>query len=199
MILTEQTGVAAAALPVAAFRAHLRLGTGFADAGLQDGLLESHLRAALAAVEARTGKILLARVFTWEVAAWRDGAAQALPVAPVGAVQSVVLVDRAGVEQVADAGHYRLVRDLHRPRLVATGACLPRIPAGGVAEVTFEAGFGPGWDDLPADLAQAVLLLAAEFYEHRHDPGLRGADALPAAVVGLVERWRNVRLLGGGA
>jgi len=57
-MLTEDTIVPTEALPIAAFREHLRMGTGFAEDTLQDGLLERHLRAALAAIEARTGKIL---------------------------------------------------------------------------------------------------------------------------------------------
>ncbi len=61
MMLVEQTTVPGAALPVAEFKDHLRLGTGFADDGVQDGVLEAYLRAAMAAIEARTGKILLTR------------------------------------------------------------------------------------------------------------------------------------------
>lgn len=199
MILVEQTAAPMAALPVAAFRAHLRLGTGFGEDSLQDGLLEGYLRAALGAIEGRTGKALLARVFGWETAAWRWPESQALPLAPVSAVQSVVITDSAGVQAVVAPERYRLERDLHRPRLVAMGGCLPFIPAGGVAEVSFTAGFGPDWGDVPPDLAQAVLLLAASFYEHRHDPGLGTRGALPFDVAGLIERWRNVRVLGGGA
>ena len=50
---------------------------------------------------------------------------------------------------------------------------------------------------LPVDLAQAVMLLAAEYYEHRHDAGVR-SGGLPFDVVTLIERWRTVRVLGGG-
>ena len=60
----------------------------------------------------------------------------------------------------------------------------------------FDAGFGVAWTDVPVDLRQAVLLLAGEFYEHRHDDGAQTAG-LPFGVVTLIERWRNVRLLGG--
>ena len=49
-MLVEQTTAPAAALPVADFRDHLRLGTGFADEGAEDSLLETFLRAAIAAV-----------------------------------------------------------------------------------------------------------------------------------------------------
>lgn len=194
-MLIEQTAVPAAALPVQALRDHLRLGTGFGTEGLQDGVLEGHLRAALAAVEARIGKALLARQFRLELAGWRDAGAQALPVAPVRAVTAVRLRDAAGETTVVAPARYRLQADRHRPRLLAVGLMLPEVPVDGLAEVVFEAGFGAGWAEVPPDLAQAVLLLAAKFYEQRHDGG---GLALPGAVQALLERWRNVRLLGGG-
>lgn len=46
-----------------ALKDHLRLGSGFADDGMQDGLIEGYLRAAMAAIEGRIGKVLLARRF----------------------------------------------------------------------------------------------------------------------------------------
>lgn len=51
MMLSEVTGVPQAALPVADFKDHLRLGTGFADDSVQDALAESYLRAAVSAIE----------------------------------------------------------------------------------------------------------------------------------------------------
>ncbi len=50
-------------MPVQALKNHLRLGTGFADDGMQDGLIEGYLRAAMAAIEGRIGKALIARQF----------------------------------------------------------------------------------------------------------------------------------------
>lgn len=197
MMLIEQTTVAGAALPVQALKDHLRLGTGFADDGMQDGLVENYLRAAIAAIEARIGKALVRRRFAWTVGCWRDDAQQALPVAPVSTVVSVTMIDRASVETLVDAGRYRLVRDTHRPKLAAAGTVLPGIPTGGQAEIVFEAGFGVTWSDVPADLAQAVLLLAAEYYERRHEFDARDA-AIPFGVTALIERWRTVRVLGGG-
>ena len=63
-------------------------------------------------------------------------------------------------------------------------------------EIVFTAGFGAGWAAVPADLAQAVLLLAAQFYETRHEGAV--AAGLPGAVQALIASWRNVRVLGGG-
>ncbi|MCT8329228.1 head-tail connector protein [Albidovulum sediminis] len=196
MMLSELNPVALAALPVAAFKDHLRLGTGFADDGTEDALAEAYLRAALAAIEARTGKAILARDFRLELTDWRDDWAQALPVAPVSAVASVTLRDAAGGTETVAPARYALERDLHRPRLKGAGGYLPGVPAGGTVEVVFTAGFGPAWADVPPDLAQAVFLLAAEYHEHRHEAG--GGRAMPYGIAALIERWRNVRVLGGG-
>ncbi|OWY08016.1 hypothetical protein B6V74_15730 [Thioclava sp. F42-5] len=195
MMLTEETVAAASALPVAEFRAHLRLGTGFSDVVEEDAALERYLRAAMAAIEGRTAKVLLARDFALSLEAWRDAVAQPLPVAPVSAVTEVRLVDAAEVITVVAPEGYRLVADLQRPRLAACGGELPSIPAGGVAEVRFTAGFGASWADLPTDLAQAVFLLASQYYERR-DEGAGGRE-MPYGVGALIERWRTVRLLGG--
>jgi len=195
MRLTETTGVPDAALPVQAMKDHLRLGSGFADDGMQDALIRGYLRAALAAVEARIGKALILRDFMLALNRWRDGAAQPLPVAPVAAVVSVTVVDEDGVPVAVPSARWRLEGDLHRPKLMARGVLLPEVPEGGRAEVVFEAGFG-AWEAVPADLRQAVMMLAAQYHELRHEAGVA---AMPFGVMALIERWRTVRVLGGGA
>lgn len=196
MRLDELTVVPDAALPVAAFRDHLRLGSGFGADSLQDTLLAGHLRAAIAVIEGRIGKVLIARRFRLVLEMWRGAEAQALPVAPVSALVEVALVDAGGARVVLPAGSFRLVSDAHRPKLAARSGGLPAMPVAGAAEVVFDAGFG-AWDAVPADLVQAVMLLAAEFYEARIDDGTRG-PGLPVMVQSLIERWRIVRVLGGG-
>ncbi len=197
MMLIEETAVPLSALPLDEFKAHLRLGTGFSDGDVQDPVLESFLRAALAAIEARTGKILIARAFSWTLAEWRDPTGQALPVAPVSAVTGFILRDRADDEEIIDPSHYRLEKDAHRPVLRPAGTVLPMIPAGGTAEIAFTAGYGPDWGALPADLGQAVLMLAAHYYEYRHETAL-GQGCMPFGVSSLIERYRIVRVFAGG-
>jgi len=197
MMLIEETAVPQAALPLAEFKTHLRLGTGFADDDIQDPVLESFLRAAIAAIEARTGKILIERSFSWTLTSWRDATGQALPVAPVNTVTRLTLRNRADEEEVISSDHYRLERDMQRPVLRPAGSLLPMVPPAGTAEVQFEAGMAQSWGTLPADLGQAVLLLAAHYYEYRHETA-QGESPMPFGVTSLIERYRTVRLFGGG-
>lgn len=198
MRLIEETTVPDPALPVAEFKAHLRLGTGFSEAGLQDGVLNGFLRAAIAAIEARTGKALIARQFTLVLNRWGDTGGQVLPVAPVTAVDQVAVVDAQGVETVLPATQYRLEQDDHSPVLRPVGALFPALPSGGSVRIGFTAGMAADWGGLPADLGQAVMLLAAHYYEYRDETAL-GQGCMPFGVTSLIQRYRPVRLgLGAG-
>ena len=196
-MLTEVTAVPTAALPVFQFRDHLRLGTGFSDDGLEDGLLETYLRAAIAAVEAWTGKALVERAFAQEIARWSEPGAHALPVAPVRRIDGLTLVDAGGGERTVAVERLRLEPDTHVPRLAGAVGALPAIPTGGRARLAFAAGFGPAWGDVPADLAHAVLMLAAFYWEYRHE-ARAGAERIPYGVSRLIASWRVVRVHGRG-
>lgn len=190
MMMVELTAVPGAVLPVAALAEHLRLARGFSDDGSQDAVLERCLRAALAAIEARIGKALLARRFLLTLAAWQSPEGQVLPLAPVQEIEAVRLITRAGGETVLDPARYRLHPDRHHPRLVATGMGLPAPGQAGTIEVVLRAGFGEVWEALPADLQQAVLMLAATYWGQDSAP----EQGIPLAVAVLLEPHRPVRL-----
>lgn len=196
-MLVELTTVPQESLPVARLKEHLRLGSGFTDDGVQDALLAGFLRAALAAIEGRIARALFEREFRWTLPAWRGLATVALPVAPVSAVSEVAIVDAGGGVGVVPPGAWRLVPDGQAPVLAAVGTALPTIPQGGHARVEFLAGYGPEWSDIPADLAQAVMLLAAHFHEFRHDMALP-SGCMPFGVTSLIDRWRPMRITAGG-
>ena len=160
-------------------------------------MLELYLRSAMAAIEARLGRALIARDFAWTVSRWREDASQGMPIAPVRSVASITLVDPDGTETAVDPEAWSVLRDAQRPRLVGRfGRSLPRIPRCGHAEIRFSAGFGEAWEDVPADLRQAVLLLAAHFYESRAEGGAV-AGTMPFGVLVLIEAYRATRLGGG--
>lgn len=197
MMIIEETAVPQAVLPLDEFKLHLRLGTGFSDGDIQDPVLESFLRAALSAVEARTGKVLISRNFLWTTSQWRDPSGQVIPLAPVSAVASVVLRDAQGLDKTVSPNTYRLEKHVHRPRLRPIGASLPSVPTHGEVEISLTAGIATEWEGLPADLSHAVLLLAAHFYEYRHETGL-SEGCMPFGVSSLIERYRDIRLFAGG-
>jgi uncharacterized phiE125 gp8 family phage protein len=192
-MLIEETGVAEADLPLEPFKAHLRMGSGFGTETVQEPVLASFLRAAIAAIEARTSKALISRLFTMTVQEWADPQAQALPVGPVRQILSVTVVARDAMETVIEPQRYWLVRDMQTPLLKPSGAMLPFIPPQGSVEVLFEAGLGESWDAVPADLQQAVLMLAAHYYEYRHETRL-GDGCMPFGVSSLIERYRPLRI-----
>ncbi|SFT44897.1 head-tail connector protein [Sedimentitalea nanhaiensis] len=193
MMLIEEVTVPDAALPVAEFKAHLRLGTGFGEDSLQDGVLKGFLRAAIAAIEARTGKILISREFTWSLTGWRDRSGQILPVAPVTAITGVTLIDELEVETEMPADQFRLEQDSQRPRIRPAGSLLPMVRTGGGVRIGLTAGYASEWGRLPADLGQAVLLLAAHYYEYRNETALSDG-CMPFGVSSLIQRYRSMRI-----
>jgi uncharacterized phiE125 gp8 family phage protein len=193
MMMVELTSVPGAELPVAELADHLRLAHGFSDDGSQDSRLESCLRAALSGIEARIGKALFRRRFVLTLMAWQATDRHVLPLAPVSGIDGVKLITRAGSETLVDPEHYRLRPDGQRPALVSTGTSLPAPGLGGTIEVEFTAGHAAEWTGIPADLRQAVLILAAEYWGQNMD----AQAGIPFAVSVLLEPHRPVRLRGG--
>ncbi len=193
MMLVEQTTPLASALPIREFADHLRLGSGFSDDGSEDTVLELYLRSALAGIEARIGKALIQRTFSWQISRWFAQDEQALPISPVQVINSVTVIDADDNSTAIDPSEYGLVTDVQRSKLRANGGNLPSIPRGGIADIDFDAGFGP-WAAIPAALKQAVFLLAAHYYENRS--GEAGAVDLPSGVAVLIESFRPIRIGG---
>ena len=197
MMLIEETAPAAEALPVAALREHLRHGSGFeiAEDNAETAALTGYLRAAIAAIEARTGKVLLTRRFRMQLDDWRDRLGQTLPLAPVVTVDRIEIDDGAGTVTTLQPDGWRLLPDMQRPTILPAGVILPNVPRRGFLTITFTAGFGDTWASVPADLSQAVLMLATRYYEDRSFEG--SANAMPFGVSALIERWRQIRTLAG--
>ncbi|MDF2232954.1 head-tail connector protein [Albimonas sp. CAU 1670] len=191
-MLSELEPAPWAPIPLAELAAHLRLPEGLEEQ--ERGALELYARAAGAAVEGMTGKALISRKFTWTVTRWRDAFSAPLPIAPVSWIDAVTMLDAEGGWQAADPSTYVLVPSAHRPRIEgARGRALPAVPVGGRIEVELTAGFGEDWNAIPADLRQAVMLLAAQYYEQRQVTADPVREA-PYGVEALVARHREIRL-----
>ena len=116
-----------------------------------------------------------------------------MPLAPVTSVEAVRLLDGAEMPTEVATSAYRLEMDAHFPILRATGTCLPAPVSGGQVEIVATVGFASQWSEVPADLRQAVLMLAAHYYEYRNDTAL-GGGCMPFGVTSLIARYRPVRM-----
>jgi uncharacterized phiE125 gp8 family phage protein len=194
-MLAEMTPVPGSALPLERLAEHLRLSRGFTNDGDLDAQLESCLRASVAAIEARTGKAVFRRRFVQTVTLWSTDERHVLPIAPVASVEAVRMIDRLGEVRVLEPSAYGLVTDMHCPGLVPRSVSLPTLGAGGSAEIEFLAGYSATWDGVPADLGQAVLMLAATFFGQDED----ASAGFPPGAMALIEPYRTLRLRGAGA
>jgi uncharacterized phiE125 gp8 family phage protein len=177
---------------VAELCAQLRLPAGAVADPDVAAMLRRLSDAALARVERLTARALARRRFALRVASLAEPAA--IPVEPAVAVEAVETVDPSGARIAHAPADWRIETATAGARLrhVGTGAA-PATPPGGHGEAVIVAGYGPRWADVPAELREAVALLAARAF----DDGAAGADAaaaLPRAVAALVEPYRRVRL-----
>jgi len=196
MNLTETTVLSSADFPVAELKDYLRLGSGFADDNAQDLLLETCLRAAMGAIEARTSKILITRNFDWIFYDYKKaGVAMVLPVSPVSWLNLFYTYSVAGVATVYSTNKFRLQVDSQQMKLVAKVGGVPEVPENGSGLIKITAGYGD-WADIPANLRQAMLLLAASYYENR-DVMVKGAVQMPYAVAALLAPFQRIRLRSG--
>jgi len=195
MNLTETTPLNSADFPIAELKDYLRLGSGFTDANVQDGLLETCLRAAMGAIEARTTKILIERSFNYSFTRYREErGGMLMPVSPIIYLNQIFVYDRAGASTSLSKNDFQLVNDSQRPVLQAKTGHLPEIPEQGWVVLRFVAGYGP-WADVPNNLQQAMLMLAATYYENR-DVMVNGSGQMPLAVAGLLAPFQRIRLGG---
>ena len=187
MTLLLVTGPTEEPVTLAEARAHLRL-----DATNEDALLAALMTAARAALEGQTRRAFVTQSWRLILNEW-PGDRVTLPLAPVSAVTAVTLHDTDGDRTVEPAA-YETSLEGDAPQL----ACVAGWPAptrriGGIS-IDFTAGYG-GAEAVPQPLKQAILLLAANWFENREPIALgESVHELPMAVAGLVAPYRRVHL-----
>jgi len=186
MTLTLLAGPAEEPVSLAEARAHLKL-----DATEEDALLTALLTAARATLEAETRRAFVAQNWRLTLDEWPLGPI-AIPLAPVAEVTSVKVAALSGAMLPLDPGFYETETGEHPRIAVKSGQAWP-MPATRLAgiEIGFTAGYG-AVADVPMPLRQAMLMLAAHWFEHREPVG-DGAK-LPRTVSALVKPFRRMRL-----
>lgn len=190
-MLTELSPLVVAPERIDDLAHHLRLSSGFGREPAVETALRTALEAAVRAVERRTGRVLVARRFAYRAAAWERGGRLTLPLAPVRALVALDVEDAEGACAPQSLESFALNAAAAQPRIVVRrGAAAPRAAAGGGLIATVDAGW-EAWEQVPAELRQAAVALAAGHFE-----GWRGDDAacVVDAVAALLAPYRQVRL-----
>jgi uncharacterized phiE125 gp8 family phage protein len=176
-------GPAVEPVTLAEMRAFLRL-----DDAAEDELVATLLAAARRAVEAASGRALIAPIWRVSRDRWPFDGIVALPLSPLIAVEEIRVTDAAGATAVLAPALYRADAAADPPRVIIDAAAPAPARAHGIA-IDVRIGYGAAPEDVPAPLRQAVCLLAAHWFEHR------GGDAAPPPDIGaLVAPFRRARL-----
>lgn len=193
-MVIDQSSVPIDLLPISSFKAHLRLASGFEEETLQDPVLIAYLSAAITAIEARINRIVLERDFVWTFSGEEANRTLSVPLRPVKFLKESVF-ETDGNDHVIGQNNVKLVRNPEN----ATFCIGQSIPSSSLVRVVLRVGMVKTWDMMPADLAQAILLLAAHYYEFRHEVNL-SSGCMPFGVTSLIDRYKLRRIsLGGGA
>lgn len=171
-------------------KAYLRLDT--AD---EDALVTRLVAAARHAAERATGRALITQSWRLTLDRWPGSRVIELPLPPLESVDGVTLIDDADVETPWPATN--TVADLAAEpgRLALRDGVAPPLPGrdiGGLA-VDFTAGYGAQPTDVPEALRQAMIRLAAHWFEHR-DGWQAGRGVLPGDIEALFAPYRVARL-----
>lgn len=160
----------------------------------EDGLLASLITAARLMVEAASGRFLIDQSWRLVLDRWPVSGEIWLPLSPASAISAARVYDLLGASQPVAAGSLQLDGAADPPVIRVVGE-VPEIGrAHGAIEIDLVAGYGATADAVPALLRQAVLRLAARWFERRGDAVGRDAEALPPEIMALIVPFRRVRL-----
>jgi uncharacterized phiE125 gp8 family phage protein len=158
----------------------------------EDALVGGLVSAAIATIEAQTGKFLSVKEFTQELAGFPCDLSHEIRLTrgPVLATPTPVIeYDPSDGADAAAIEDFRLVEGRNGALLPAYGEVWPTtLPGPGTVRITYSAGFADG--EAP-DLDQAALMLVAHWYQNREAVTVGSAPTeLPLAVKMLIGPYR---------
>jgi uncharacterized phiE125 gp8 family phage protein len=190
MTPTPLQGPAIEPVPLADMKAYLRL-----SGDDEDALLSRLIAAARLAVESASGCELIAQTWRLSLDRWPRSGVVRLPLKPVLGCLAVRVFADATTSETLDPADYQLDARSSPARLALSRAPpQPGRAASGI-EIDIEAGFGAAAADVPANLRQAVALIAARWFERRGDDPAAGEPPLPPEAVALIAPFRAPRLI----
>lgn len=183
------SGPAVEPVALADMKAFLRL-----DGTEEDSLVTALIGAARLTVEAASGRLLVHQTWRLVLDRWPRGGVLRVPLAPFAGLIAARVFDAAGAATTLPPASFAVDTAADPGRIVVAAAVPdPGRQLAGI-ELDVRGGYGPGADDVPPPLRQAVRLLVAYWFEHRGDEPAAPGRALPADVVALVATYRRARL-----
>ncbi|MES2905719.1 MAG: head-tail connector protein [Pseudomonadota bacterium] len=173
-------------ITLAELKAHLRL-----ENDDEDDLLSRMISAARLHVESITRRVLVEQGWRAYLDRWPVKRKVALPVAPVNAITQVRVYNDAGDASIISALSYTLDPARAPAVLIIRPAVLaPTAYANGI-EIDMTCGYGEP-SDVPAPLREAVLRLAALWFESRVETGRFNMTLSSSAVEALIAPYKVV-------
>lgn len=157
----------------------------------EDALIGGLVAAAVATIEAQTGKFMSAKAFSQALTGFPCGYPYEVRLikGPVTAIDAVEYDPSDGTAAV-EVGDFRLVEGVNARLLPAYGATWPAtLDGSGTVRISGTAGYGDG--EAP-ELDQAALMLLAHWYQNREavSVGATVVAELPMAVEMLIRPYR---------
>ena len=165
MNFTVKTGPTKKAIEIDVLKKHLRL-TGDAE----DGLLKDYLDAAIDEAQKFLGRPLITQTITGTLDEWPSDGVIEIENPPVQSITSIKYYDENGVEKTLTSSWYWEVLDDEPARITLKDAYdWPDLEDGRPAPITIEfvGGYGDNPPDIPAQIRQGIIYLAAHFFVNR--------------------------------
>ena len=163
------------------------------DLADEDTLIEGYIRAARETLERLLWRAFITQTLELTLDGWPEGSEIRLPRPPLQSVTAVRYTTEDGTLKTLDPALYVVDAASEPGRVVLKrGKSWPSetlVPAAGV-KVEYVAGYGDQASDVPEPIRQAILLLAAHWYEHREAVSDGRMVEVPMGVWWLVEPLR---------
>ena len=196
MALVPLIGPQIEPISVTDLKAHLRIDSAAEDAALASLIITARLQ-----IEAALALALITQSWSWTFDRWPRRASVELPISPVQQINSVLIFQSGGPVTMLPSAY---ILDGHSigARLIARDNWPPPSVAALGIGIQLVAGFGATPAEVPAAIRQALLVLAAHWYNRRDADGgcsapTAGAPTsgpLPPVVNDLLAPYRRSRL-----
>lgn len=178
--LSLNTAAASPPVSLSEAKAHLRV-----DGSDEDTLISSLILAATRVVEEQVGRALVSQI--WDLkTGWPDAIVD-IPLAPVISLDAMSYQDADDEAQTLDVADFYLFASDDTAKVQPKGNA--PWPSMAVRPDALTITFTAGYSEVPEPLKQAVLLLIAQWFEHRVPVGRR-MENLPLAFEHIVFLYR---------